>query len=534
MTTARTPPVSAFAYQPALDGVRALAVVAVLLFHGGVAWLPGGFLGVDAFFVLSGFLITSLLLAERRAPGGSGSARSGCAGPGGCCRRCWWCWSSWWPCSATLLPPAEVGLLRGDALAALGYVANWRMIYRGDDYFAADRRPRRRCSTPGRSASRSSSTSLWPLIVAALLACAAAAGPARWSCLRRRRGRLGGRGRGCCSGPLDVNRAYFGTDTRAQALLIGCALAAVLPGCARSARRPAVAGVLACSARWRRRRSVIGWLWTHARRRPTAGCTAAACTVGALAVAAVLGRWSCCGPRPPLARVLGAARRWSGSAASRTASTCGTGRCSRCQRRAHRADRARRCWRSGWPSRSRSRSCRTARRAADPDRAAGRLRCRRPCGAPGGPLRRRPVAALTAVGCLAAVVVFAVVRHRTATGAARSSPVSALPSAAPPSTAAALDARCTGPGRRAGRGAADHVLRRLGVVDARHLPAAAPGLDVTAGHPGLRHRPPARHRPARRAAHQLPGLHRPGTPGGRPASTSTTRTWRSSCSTAGS
>src|SRR6476620_10416434 len=54
-----------FAHRPALDGVRALAVAAVLLFHGGVALLPGGFLGVDAFFVLSGFLITSLLLAER-------------------------------------------------------------------------------------------------------------------------------------------------------------------------------------------------------------------------------------------------------------------------------------------------------------------------------------------------------------------------------------------------------------------------------------------------------------------------------------
>src|SRR4051812_27204121 len=46
-----------FAYQPALDGMRALAVAAVLLFHGGVGFLPGGFLGVDAFFVLSGFLI---------------------------------------------------------------------------------------------------------------------------------------------------------------------------------------------------------------------------------------------------------------------------------------------------------------------------------------------------------------------------------------------------------------------------------------------------------------------------------------------
>src|SRR3954467_11880770 len=58
-----------FAYRPALDGVRALAVTAVLLFHGGLAALPGGFLGVDAFFVLSGYLITSLLLTESDATG---------------------------------------------------------------------------------------------------------------------------------------------------------------------------------------------------------------------------------------------------------------------------------------------------------------------------------------------------------------------------------------------------------------------------------------------------------------------------------
>ena len=53
-------------YRPGLDGVRAVAVLAVLLYHGQVGWARGGFVGVDIFFVLSGFLITGLLLAEWR------------------------------------------------------------------------------------------------------------------------------------------------------------------------------------------------------------------------------------------------------------------------------------------------------------------------------------------------------------------------------------------------------------------------------------------------------------------------------------
>src|ERR1051326_8200610 len=57
------------AYRPALDGVRGLAVAAVVAFHVGVPGVSGGFLGVDAFFVLSGFLITSLLLTERERDG---------------------------------------------------------------------------------------------------------------------------------------------------------------------------------------------------------------------------------------------------------------------------------------------------------------------------------------------------------------------------------------------------------------------------------------------------------------------------------
>src|SRR5256714_7568748 len=124
-----------FGYRPALDGVRALAVTAVLLFHGGVSFLPGGFLGVDAFFVLSGYLITSLLLAERAE---TGRIRLGAV----------------WARRARrllpallmvimvvavagryLLPDVEVTLLRWDAFSALASAANWPMISPGRDCF---------------------------------------------------------------------------------------------------------------------------------------------------------------------------------------------------------------------------------------------------------------------------------------------------------------------------------------------------------------------------------------------------------------
>lgn len=54
-------------YRPEIDGLRAIAVVPVVLYHAGVPWMPGGFVGVDVFFVISGYLITRLILAERAA-----------------------------------------------------------------------------------------------------------------------------------------------------------------------------------------------------------------------------------------------------------------------------------------------------------------------------------------------------------------------------------------------------------------------------------------------------------------------------------
>src|SRR5262245_66178992 len=60
---------SAVPYLPGLDGMRALAVVAVMLYHANHDWLPGGFLGVEVFFVISGYLITLLLVGEHERNG---------------------------------------------------------------------------------------------------------------------------------------------------------------------------------------------------------------------------------------------------------------------------------------------------------------------------------------------------------------------------------------------------------------------------------------------------------------------------------
>ena len=56
-------------YMPGLDGLRAIAVLAVIVFHLGFDWAPGGLLGVGIFFTLSGYLITDLLLAQFSARG---------------------------------------------------------------------------------------------------------------------------------------------------------------------------------------------------------------------------------------------------------------------------------------------------------------------------------------------------------------------------------------------------------------------------------------------------------------------------------
>ena len=215
-------------YLPGLDAVRALAVVAVLLFHLPQRYLPGGFLGVDLFFVLSGFLITSLLLEElnrtrtvafkdfyiRRA------------------RRLLPALFAMLVFTAVLvlwLAPDAAAEFRKDALAALTYTTNWWYILDARSYFEMMGRPPM-LQHLWSLAVEEQFYFVWPVVA--------------WFVWRR----WGIRGVGfvALGGALvstvlmaawaiatgvpettDAARVYFGSDTHAMTIMTGAALATV-------------------------------------------------------------------------------------------------------------------------------------------------------------------------------------------------------------------------------------------------------------------------------------------------------------------
>ena len=129
--------ISQLPYLPGLDGIRALAVVAVMVYHANSSWLPGGYLGVEVFFVISGYLITLLLIAEHERTGSTDF-------------RTFWLrrarrllpalfvmlllLSTW----VSLFETEALGKLRGDIVGGVFYVSNWYQIWIGAGYSAGN------------------------------------------------------------------------------------------------------------------------------------------------------------------------------------------------------------------------------------------------------------------------------------------------------------------------------------------------------------------------------------------------------------
>jgi peptidoglycan/LPS O-acetylase OafA/YrhL len=217
-----------------------VAVALVLVDHGGIPGMGGGFLGVDIFFVLSGFLITSLLLDEL--------GRTGRIDLGG----------FWIRRARRLLPalvlmvlmvavgrqsfsPEAVAGLRDDAVAAFFWVANWMFVADKADYFSqgAPPSPLQHAWSLG---VEEQYYIIWPLMLIAVAVSLAARARRRrrWATLGGVRlavfllATLGALASAVAAVILASdatrNRVYFGTDTRAQALLAGAAASALLVG----------------------------------------------------------------------------------------------------------------------------------------------------------------------------------------------------------------------------------------------------------------------------------------------------------------
>ncbi len=216
-----------FEHAPGLDGIRALAVAAVVTYHLGTTGvrqiLPGGFLGVDVFFVLSGYLITSLLIVERR--------RSGAISIGQFYLRR----------ARRLLPalfsllltvglvgaywlPQQAARLRGDLVAALGYVTNWWLIGQNSTYFAATSDRPDLLTHLWSLAVEEQYYLIWPVLLIIFARLRAPRGVLLTAI-------LAGVAASTVAGVLlfdpfsDPSRVYYGTDTRALAPLLGSALA---------------------------------------------------------------------------------------------------------------------------------------------------------------------------------------------------------------------------------------------------------------------------------------------------------------------
>ena len=282
-----------------LDGIRAIAVLAVMLFHFGQGWIPGGYMGVDVFFVLSGFLITTLLV--QRAPEPFVAKRF---------------WERrarrLFPALALMLavvflyaltaPALEQSAIRGQGLATIFYVNNWWLLASGSTYFDDFQDPSPLLHTWTLSVEEQ-----WYVLLPVGLLVLIAIRRFQWSSLVRLFAVLAALSCGwtvaLAAHGASVDRLYFGTDTRAQQLLLG-GLLGVLGARAAAEGRSRVSlarggagalgvlgllGLIAMFLLWPEGRWVAGQL-------PLAALASCLLIIGALDPTTRVNRWLSVGP----------------------------------------------------------------------------------------------------------------------------------------------------------------------------------------------------------------------------------------------
>ena len=252
-----------FAFQPGLEGMRGLAVLAVLVFHGGFSWASGGFLGVSTFFTLSGFLITTLLLSERARRGSIGLKRFWARRFRRLMPASLVCLVGVLVFAATVATPAQLVNLRGDMLAALFYVANWRFIADGASYaelFVAPSPVLHFWSL----AIEEQFYLLFPLVVAGLMA--VARGSRRVLAVVLGLAAVGSVVYTAVLAASSIDAAYYSTFSRAAELLIGAllAMAVALPAVRSRLDHPRARTVV--TAVGAVALLTCGWLWHTARQ----------------------------------------------------------------------------------------------------------------------------------------------------------------------------------------------------------------------------------------------------------------------------
>jgi peptidoglycan/LPS O-acetylase OafA/YrhL len=234
-------------YMPGLDGLRAIAVLAVIAFHEQFSWAPGGLLGVALFFTLSGYLITDLLLSRWLATGRPHLANFWV-------RRARRLLPALFVMLAivtawvTLLDRARLADLRGAVAAAATYSSNWYLIVQGQSYFSRFAPPQP-LDHLWSLAVEEQFYLIWPwLLLAGLyfIRRRRSAGAVRWLALPTLVLAAGSAALMWIlyHPAVDPTRVYEGTDTRACGLLIGAALAMVWSSGTAGRARRTVARVL--------------------------------------------------------------------------------------------------------------------------------------------------------------------------------------------------------------------------------------------------------------------------------------------------